>query len=64
MHITGIAKNKEGKKFYIVKNSYGTNDGPYNGYIYMSEAYLKMQTVSIMLNKDSLPKEIRKRIDK
>jgi bleomycin hydrolase len=60
MHITGIAKTKEGKKFYRVKNSFGTNDGPYNGYIYMSEAYLKMQTVSIMLNKNSLPKEIRK----
>lgn len=39
------------------------NDGPYNGYIYMSEAYLKMHTVSIMLNKNSLPKEIGKRID-
>ena len=64
MHITGIAKTKEGKKFYTAKNSYGTNDGPYNGYIYMSEAYLKLHTVSIMLNWNSLPKEIRKRIDK
>jgi bleomycin hydrolase len=64
MHIIGIAKNGEGKKFYIVKNSYGTKDGPYNGYIYMSEAYLKMQTVSIVLNKNALPKEIRKRMDK
>lgn len=39
------------------------NNGPYNGYIYMSEAYLKMHTVSIMLNKNSLPKEIRNRIE-
>jgi bleomycin hydrolase len=60
MHITGIAKTKEGKKFYIVKNSFGINDGPYNGYIFMSEAYLKLHTVSIMLNRNSLPKEIRK----
>ena len=64
MHITGIAKTKEGKKFYITKNSYGTNDGPYDGYIFMSEAYLKLHTVSIMLNKNSLPEEIRRRIDK
>lgn len=63
MHIIGLARTKDGKKFYIVKNSYGTNDGPYNGYIYMSEAYLKLQTVSIMINKNSLPKEIRKSID-
>jgi bleomycin hydrolase len=58
-----IAKTKEGKRFCIVKNSYGASDGPYNGNMYMSEAYLKMQTVTIMLNKNSLPKEIRKRIE-
>lgn len=64
MHITGMAKTKEGKKFYTAKNSYGSNDGPYNGYIFISEAYLKLHSVSIMLNRNSLPKEIRKRIDK
>jgi bleomycin hydrolase len=63
MHIIGIAKTKEGKKFYVVKNSYGINNGPYNGFIYMSEAYLKMHTVSIMLNKNSLSKEIRRKIE-
>jgi len=57
MHIIGIAKTKEGKKFYVAKNSFGANNGPYNGYIYMSEAYLKMQTVSILLNKNSLSKQ-------
>ncbi|MCX6225319.1 MAG: hypothetical protein NTV01_11335 [Bacteroidia bacterium] len=63
MHIIGMAKTKEGKRFYIVKNSYGINNGPYNGFIYMSEAYLKMQTVSIMLNKNSLPREFRRKIE-
>ena len=62
MHIIGLVKDKAGKKFYKVKDSEG-NVGPYSGYIYMSEAYLKMKTVSIMLNKNSLPKEIKKRID-
>lgn len=30
----------------------------------MSESYLKMKTVSIMVNKNALPNEIRKKIDK
>lgn len=63
MHCVGLAKSKNGTKFYIMKNSWG-KVGPYNGYTYMSEAYLKMKTVSIMLNKNGLPKEIKEIIDK
>jgi len=63
MHIIGLSKDKAGKKFYKIKDSEGVV-GPYSGYIYMSESYLKMKTVSIMLNKNSLPKETKKRIDK
>ena len=63
MHIIGLSKDKAGKKFYKIKESEGVV-GPYSGYIYMSESYLKMKTVSIMLNKNSLPKETKKRMDK
>ena len=56
MHCIGLAKSKNGTKFYIMKNSWG-EVGPYNGYTYMSEIYLKMKTISIMLNKNGLSKE-------
>lgn len=57
MHIIGAAKDQDGKKYYIVKNSWGINDKT-GGLIYMSDAYLKLKTISIMLHKDGIPKNI------
>ena len=62
MHIVGIAKNKQGKKFYIIKDS-GGEYGPFKGYIYMSENYLLMNTISITLNKSSLPRILKMKIN-
>jgi len=63
MHIIGIAHNSNGKKFYITKDS-GGEYGPYKGYLYMSEAYFKMNTISITLNKTALPETIMTLIEK
>ena len=57
MNIVGTAKNNKGEKFYIIKNSWGTNN-PFGGFMYMSEAYLKLKTVSITINKEAIPKSI------
>ncbi len=57
MHLTGIAKNKKGEKYYIIKNSWG-NSNKYGGYLYMSEDYLKLKTVAIMVHKNAVPKKI------
>ena len=53
MHLTGIARDKEGNKYYIIKNSWG-EVGPYEGYLYMSEAYVRLKTVAILVHKDAL----------
>lgn len=58
MHIIGIAENAKGKKFYIVKDSGGEN-GPYKGFLYMSEAFFKMKTIAITLNKNALPESVK-----
>lgn len=55
MHITGMAKDHRGYKFYYVKNSWGTKDKKYNGYWYMSEIYIRLKTVAIMVHKDAIP---------
>ncbi len=55
MHITGMAKDQRGYKFYYVKNSWGIKDKKYDGYWYMSEIYVRLKTVSVMVHKDVIP---------
>lgn len=60
MQIVGIAKDQTGKKYYYVKNSWGTSN-KFNGYIYASENYVKLKTTSVMINKNALPLSIRRK---
>ncbi len=62
MHIVGISIDQNGKKYYKVKNSWGT-DNPFDGYLFVSEAYVKYKTVSALVNKNSIPKEIREKLE-
>lgn len=58
MQITGMAKDQNGKKYYTVKNSWGANVNDLGGYFYCSEAYFQYKTISIMVHKSAIPKEI------
>jgi bleomycin hydrolase len=58
MHITGIAKDQNGTKYYIVKNSWGES-GFYDGYLYASEAFVKYKTLNIVIHKDAIPSGIK-----
>ena len=62
MHIIGMAKDQNGTKYYIVKNSWGTARNECDGYFYVSEAYMKYKTTSIMINKETLKKEQAKKM--
>ncbi len=62
MHLTGIAKDQNGTKYYLIKNSWGLDGSPYNGYFYASEAYVRLKTMDVMVNKNSIPKDIRKKL--
>lgn len=62
MHITGMAKSPQGKLFYMVKNSWGPDAG-IDGYMLISEAYMKMKTVTIYVNKSVLTANIQKLLE-
>jgi len=64
MHITGTVKDQKGNTYYKVKNSWGTDEKrtKFDGYVYFSEAYVRLKTISITLHKDGVPKNIAKKI--
>ena len=61
MHIVGLAKGVDGKDYFIVKNSWGDERGldDFKGHILVSEAYFRMNTISILLHKGALSKELK-----
>ena len=60
MHIIGIAENAKGERFYIVKNS--SDEKNCGGYLYMSKEFFLLKTISVMVNKNAVPKEIKNKI--
>ena len=61
--IYGIAKDQDGKKYYMVKNSWGET-GKYKGIWYVTEAFVKNQSMDYMIHKSALPKDLRKKLSK
>ena len=61
MHIYGIAKDQFGRKFYMVKNSWGIT-GKYQGMWYCSEAFVAGKSIDLVIHKDALPKDIAKKL--
>ena len=61
MHLYGIAKDQNGNKFYLIKNSWGES-GEYKGIWYMSEQFCKGKALDILVNKKAVPKEILKKL--
>lgn len=61
MVIMGTATDQEGNPFYKVKNSWDVRP-PYGGYWYFSRAFVEYKTMDILLNRNAIPKDIRKKL--
>ena len=62
MHITGIVTDQNGTKYYITKNSWGTDRSTHGGYLNMSESYVRAKTIFIMVHKDAIPADIKAKL--
>lgn len=61
MHIYGVAKDQNGREYYMVKNSWG-EFGDYKGTWYMTKNFVAYKTMDYMVNKNAIPKDIRKKL--
>jgi bleomycin hydrolase len=62
MHVVGHATDEEGKRFYYTKNSWGKENGPYEGYCYFSVNFIRAKMNTILLHKDGVPAEIKAKL--
>ncbi|MBT8261268.1 MAG: aminopeptidase [Bacteroidia bacterium] len=65
MHITGLLRDQNGTKYYKVKNSWGTDESrnANGGYVYFSESYMRLKSISIMIHKDAVPQATAKKLN-
>ena len=61
MHIIGTAKDQNGTPYYKIKNSWGPYNS-YDGYFYASIPYIQFKTTAILVHKNAVPQELRKKL--
>ena len=62
MQIFGTAQDQNGKRYYMVKNSWGKIKSDYKGIWYVSEAFMQYKTNDVLVHKNAIPKDIRKKL--
>ena len=62
MLIFGTAKDQNGKRYYMVKNSWGTVKSDYKGIWYVSEAFVQYKTLDIMVHKNAIPRDLQRKL--
>lgn len=61
MHVIGKAMDQNGTPYFIVKNSWNKYN-KFGGYFYASYPYMALKTMDILVHKNAIPKDIRKKL--
>jgi bleomycin hydrolase len=62
MHIVGLSKANDGTNCFYTKNSWGQTSNEYGGYLHMTEDYVRLKTIAIMVHKEAIPQNIREKL--
>jgi bleomycin hydrolase len=62
MHIVGKTKDNKGQPWYYIKNSWGNTGNSEGGFIYMDKNYFAIKTAAIVVHKQAIPADIRRKL--
>jgi len=63
MHVVGLSKNENGETAFYTKNSWGPDSNDFDGYLHITEDYVKLKTIAILVHKDAIPKKIKRKLN-
>lgn len=63
MHIVGLSKDAAGRNCFFTKNSWGAESNDFGGYLHMTDDYVRLKTIAILVHKDAIPENIRKKLN-
>lgn len=63
MHIVGVVNDQNNKPYFVVKNSWADNSNSNGGLLNMSEAYVRLNTIAILVHKNAIPADIKKKLN-
>jgi bleomycin hydrolase len=62
MHIVGLSKDKNGRACFYTKNSWGADSNNFGGYLHMTEDYVRLKTIAILVHKNAIPNRIKEKL--
>jgi bleomycin hydrolase len=63
MHVVGLSEDENGQLGFYTKNSWGADSNNFGGYLNLTEDYVRLKTVAIMVHKDAIPERIKQKLN-
>ena len=63
MLMVGLSKDSAGRTCFYTKNSWGAESNDYGGYLHMTEDYVRLKTIAILVHKNAIPVYIKTKLD-